>query len=156
MFDWKDFLELARYLNNRAAQTNVEKASKRSAVSRAYYAVYCFLRDFAEKNLSFSPQRTSDDHYLLVKYLLDLPDAIPNEYGRFKEQLRDIADTLRELRVYRNQCDYDANVENLDFLAAASIANADRVFNNIRSFEKSVDYNKIKAFIQRRGKSVRK
>ncbi|MBC7122403.1 MAG: hypothetical protein H5T94_04080, partial [Pseudothermotoga sp.] len=122
--------------------------------SRAYYAAYCFLRDYAEKNLSFSPQHTSDDHYLLVKYLLDLLDAIPNEYGGFKEQLHDIADTLQDLRVYRNKCDYDADVENLDFLAAVSIANAERVFSNIGSFEESVDYNKIKAFIQKWGKSV--
>ncbi len=52
VFDWKDFLALAKALQN-SGDSFPPEATKRTIVSRAYYVAFCFLRNYAENHLGF-------------------------------------------------------------------------------------------------------
>lgn len=45
MFNWTDFLELARTLQSCSANTKMEEAYLRTAISRAYYAAFNVSRE---------------------------------------------------------------------------------------------------------------
>lgn len=58
MFDWEEYLELAKFLNRRD-----DEASKRSAISRAYYASFCVARNWLMANHpEFSIPHTAAAH----------------------------------------------------------------------------------------------
>ena len=84
----EEVLDLARALQSIGSET-----AHRSAVSRAYYAVYHHLRVVAESRVGFVGTGTADDHALVMAavQLFDAPAA----------------DWLRYLRFRRNQADYD-------------------------------------------------
>jgi hypothetical protein len=52
-FDWREYLNLARQLAGLQGSDYSQEAVERSAVSRAYYAAFCWARNYAEKNLGF-------------------------------------------------------------------------------------------------------
>lgn len=117
MFDWKLYLELARELNGRPSGDWLYEAALRSAVSRAYYAVFCALREYAMQWLGFAPTRTGADH-------LDLSSFLQQQGGDWEE----VADMLDELRRWRNLCDYNNRVRRLATLTAEAIRTADDIF----------------------------
>jgi uncharacterized protein (UPF0332 family) len=67
-FDWRDFLDLAKTLIGQGSNYSTEAAS-RTAVSRAYYAAFCWARNYAESQLEFQKRRTPEDHRELREYL---------------------------------------------------------------------------------------
>jgi hypothetical protein len=92
-FDWKDYVEVCRFLEQHAATSPTEEAFLRSAVSRAYYAAFCHLRNYARDSLEFRPRNDADDHGRL--------------HSRLKQgKLRGLALKLERLREWRNECDY--------------------------------------------------
>ncbi len=99
MFDWRDYLGVARYLSLNAIATGTEEAAHRSAVSRAYYATYCLVRGWATEQSPqpFLPSGSVDDHRRLRDWL------------RVKH-LVPAAHDLQVLRDLRNRCDYDDTV----------------------------------------------
>jgi hypothetical protein len=109
-FDWREYLRFARLLHlERRAWS--EEAGWRTAVSRAYYAAFCHLRNDAAAHGGFVPRRDPGDH------------------GRLQAHLRDVgheaaAQQLGSLRVWRNQCDYDDEVERLELMVVAATATA--------------------------------
>jgi RNA-splicing ligase RtcB len=52
-FDWREYLNLARQLAGLQGSDYSQEAVERSAVSRAYYAAFCWARNYAEKNRGF-------------------------------------------------------------------------------------------------------
>ena len=46
-FDWKEYLNLAYFLSGRREKTYSPEGGYRSAVSRAYYAAFCYARNHA-------------------------------------------------------------------------------------------------------------
>lgn len=52
-FDWRDFLSLAKELSNYPKTSSLQEAAARFAVSRAYYAAFCWATDYASKDLAF-------------------------------------------------------------------------------------------------------
>lgn len=96
MFDWRDYLSLARFLIQNASYSGTEEAAQRSAVSRAYYATFCLTRAWAATKTAnpFHVARRSADHGALRDWL--------RRNGKHNE-----AQVLDQLRDWRNQCDYD-------------------------------------------------
>jgi len=91
-FDWKKYLSLAEEL----AQ-NSEESYLRSSVSRAYYSVFCIVR-----NETVGKQyKKSDVHNKVIEILKNKED----------KNLKKIGWNLDELRKVRNKADYDEDEE---------------------------------------------
>lgn len=101
-FDWREFLELARTLQGSSGNAFSTEAANRSAVSRAYYAAFCYIRNYARNTLGFKQTGSMNDHKRLQEHLRNCGDP-----------WRKIADDLRDLRLMRNRCDYDDTVPQL-------------------------------------------
>jgi len=114
-FNWLEFLALAEELQNR-----IDEASKRTAVSRAYYAIFCYTRNYAEKYLGFRAMKGPEDHSQLRKFF-----SSKGPTGR------SIADKLRDLHKWRKQCDYDDFIDNLDFQVKSAILTAKKVIQEL-------------------------
>jgi hypothetical protein len=109
-FDWRESLRFARLLRLERRGWS-EEAGWRTAVSRAYDAAFCHLRNDAAAHRGFVPRRDAGDH------------------GRLQAHLRDVgheavAQQLGALRVWRNQCDYDDEVEGLELMVVEATARA--------------------------------
>jgi uncharacterized protein (UPF0332 family) len=93
-FDWRKYLELARALEGHAGtDLDLVEAARRSAVSRAYYAAFCYARNYAVEYQGFSPRGDVDDHGKLKAHF---------KTGKTSK----IAQRLDRLRQWRNECDY--------------------------------------------------
>lgn len=113
-FDWRDFLNLAKELSNYPQTNSLQEAAVRSAVSRAYYAAFCWAREYATKELNFQPSGRAEDH-----------SALRNRLQQSKQMKT--ASMLNNLRQWRNLCDYGANVSNLSSLAQNALNYAEKV-----------------------------
>ncbi|GBC94202.1 hypothetical protein HRbin15_02710 [bacterium HR15] len=120
VFDWADFLWLAQELGHREVSEPLGEAAQRTAVSRAYYAAFCATRDYAVQQLSYHPQHSGKDHSELQKHL-----------RRYGGQWTTVANKLEDLRKFRNQCDYEKQVQNLDSMVAQSLTLASEVFSQL-------------------------
>lgn len=95
------------------------EAVERSAVSRAYYAAFCWIRNYAEANLGFQATKTAEDHKLLREHL--------------KRQSRvRLASRLGKLREWRNNCDYDDQVPDLRHYVQNAIDIAEKAIQECR------------------------
>lgn len=109
--DWSTYLDLAREL----AEQNTE-AHQRSAVSRAYYAMYCTARDMLEIVGDFNPPQCGSDHVYLWNTFAEEPyRAIP---------VRDLGQRLRQART---QADYDNYISNLPSFVESAILDAEEL-----------------------------
>jgi hypothetical protein len=115
-FDWRKYLELARFLLNYAGGDVDREAGLRSAASRAYFAAFSHARNYAVAKLGFVAKDSPDDHGALKAHLK-------------KGKTAKLADRLDRLRQWRNTCDYaeDAPV-GLDTVVEAAVAEAEKVF----------------------------
>jgi uncharacterized protein (UPF0332 family) len=109
-FDWEEYLKLALYLISNGEDYSQE-AGLRSATSRAYYAAFCYSRNFAQRSLGFIPDFDSRDHHSLRSHFA-------------KRNLDNISRKLDRLRQWRNSCDYDNEINNLELLSKNSISEA--------------------------------
>jgi hypothetical protein len=92
-FDWKSLLALARELQQQAAASSEPEPLLRSAVSRAYFAAFCHVRNYARDWLGFHPHGDADDRGRLREHLA-------------KGKRKGLADRLEQLRQLRNSADY--------------------------------------------------
>jgi len=118
-FDWREYLELARELAGLRGSGYSQEAAERSAVSRAYYAAFCWARNYAKKNLGFKPKRDPTDH-------LRLRDHLQNQ------GYPELASDLNKLRGWRNACDYKDQVSQLREQVSYSIKVAEKVIQRCR------------------------
>ena len=58
-FDWKSCVALARRLAGEAAGKDDAEALQRAAVSRAYFGVFCYARNYAISFLKFESEMTA-------------------------------------------------------------------------------------------------
>ena len=119
LFDWRDYLKLAKSLIGQASSGYSQEAARRSAVSRAYYAAFCWARNYAEANLGFRRTGKAEDHGYLRTHL--------SQRGMAR-----IASNLNKLRQWRNDCDYEDRVPNLVQRANFAIQIADKVIQSCR------------------------
>ncbi|MDP2897307.1 MAG: hypothetical protein Q8Q12_12265 [bacterium] len=117
-FDWKEYLELSRFLAGETATTPGEQAAHRSAVSRAYYAAFCHARNYARDRHGFSPEDTAKDH------------------SRVRDHFRargsvELARRLDSLRRWRNDCDYKDTVVSLPRILVEAIEQAQGILDRL-------------------------
>ncbi|HOM16017.1 MAG TPA: HEPN domain-containing protein [Thermoguttaceae bacterium] len=117
-FDWREFLALAKALQQSPHPTYSTEAAQRVAVSRAYYAAFCYLRNYAETHLGLQRKRTGEDHALLRKHLRKLGNPWDQR-----------AEKLEELLQWRHQCDYDDVVGDLNIKTSTAITTAEDLIN---------------------------
>jgi len=124
--DWIDaYLNLAKELAKPKAGLNHHdtEARQRSAVSRAYYAVFLTARDKFAPDLKFLQPGEGSSHVKLWK--------------RFKtdshEELRDIGNRASELRESRNKADYGEFITNPSHFVADAIQNAEDLKGDIEA-----------------------
>ena len=122
-FDWRAYLDLAQTLTQPQAADAMAEAAQRTAVSRAYYAVYGWTRYWAGQLFNFTPTGTARDHALLRQHL--------QRMGKGK-----IASSLNRLRMWRNDCDYQDHVPNLGNVVQSSLQLAQRVIQEVSRWQK--------------------
>lgn len=113
-FDWREYLELAKELVGLKGSLTSSEAAYRTAVSRAYYAAFCWARNYAAMKLEFRPTKGSEDHRLLRKHFSR------KGYG-------ELASHLNKLRKWRNECEYEDNVSDLSYHVKYSMDLAARI-----------------------------
>jgi hypothetical protein len=119
-FDWRELLALARDLAGYSGSSYSTEAASRTSVSRAYYAAFCYVRDYAESKLSFQRARKARDHGELRKHLRDLGAPWDG-----------ISDCLEDLYKWRVLCDYEDNIQNLDSLVSNAIDTAEKIIQSV-------------------------
>ena len=101
MFEWEYFISTAERLAEVACDTNrpfaEREADARSAVSRAYYALFNVCLEWAEEEGLYTSRGDGNDHTRLRSSI-----AHTN---------RSLADKLQRLRMWRNGCDYEPDGE---------------------------------------------
>jgi uncharacterized protein (UPF0332 family) len=119
-FNWHEYLVLAQFLQSNGSNLGqvTQESAYRSAVSRAYYAAFCHSREYALHNYRFILQMTSADHNL-----------VREEFR--KRRLYRISDILKDLRQWRNQCDYDNNISGIAQKVQDAIKEAQEIFNRL-------------------------
>lgn len=102
-FDWSEYLNLAQELAAISGDSVNNEAKLRSAVSRAYYAVFCLARNYlrdVEKDPRLSHNKTTDinEHqYVAEEFIFHKSKA--------KNTIR-LGENLSRLRQMRNKADY--------------------------------------------------
>ena len=120
-FNWEDFITLAEYLE--LNDYPPEEAAQRTAVSRAYYGAYCLARNFAEATGEIIIKGKAEDHSEVI------------EFYEAKPAFQQVASCLREMRRWRNECDYDNNnLKRLDRLCFSAKTNAHKVITLLKNF----------------------
>ena len=119
-FDWREYLNLAKFLLDLRGSGISKEALYRCAVSRAYYSAFCWARNYAQRNLGFKPTKKTEDHKLVKETLANK--------GFIK-----IAKKLDKLRKWRNSCDYKNVVSgNLNSIAFNSIKYAEDIIQILK------------------------
>lgn len=118
-FDWREYLELAKDLAVQRGVGYSSEAAKRSAVSRAYYSAFCLVRNYAEAKLGFQRTKGAKEHTDLRNYL------------QMKGKVQ-LVSCLVDLRRWRNACDYDDEVPNLDDHVRNAIDRAEKAIQECR------------------------
>ncbi len=85
-FDWSEYLTLAQALGGEDVATS-EEARLRSAISRAYYAVYGMAQIVARSRDGYTPRRTDTAHQGLINHFKQSPDRKRKAVGANLERL---------------------------------------------------------------------
>lgn len=103
-FDWSEYFKLAQELAAMSGDSAASQEAKlRSAISRAYYSVFCIARNYlrdVEKDPRLSRNKTFDvnEHrYVADEFTYHLSKS---------RKMQDIGRDLARLRKIRNKADY--------------------------------------------------
>jgi uncharacterized protein (UPF0332 family) len=123
-FDWSEYLDLAKELARQTAQPAREEARLRSAISRAYFAVFCRARNHLRTRYPHVPLPTDGTVHSYVPHQFAIAtDAIS----------RSVASQLARLRDLRNRADYDDTFPKLSENAAYALLCADTAFDALNN-----------------------
>lgn len=119
IFQWQDYLELAKRLVN---EDSPNEASLRSAVSRAYYAAFNIAAQVLMLKHELVLAGLGEDHTRVINHFLGSTDT----------KRHDIGVLLRHLRDDRNKADYVASISYWEFIAQLNIGRVDRVLQFLK------------------------
>lgn len=116
-FNWKEFLDLAKYLKGKESSQYTKQSALRTSASRAYFAAYCQARKYASRKFGYTPG--------------SVPFADHGNLRRFfqNKQMLQLANHLNNLRLWRNRCDYDESIDDLETLVKSSIKKAEYILS---------------------------
>jgi hypothetical protein len=115
-FDWKEYFALAVFLENQAGAGFTVEATTRCAVSRAYYAAFCYARNYAEAKLGYVRLKGGQDHR-----------GVREHYK--KRGMYPIANKLGTLYRWRGDCDYEDEMIQEANLLATTFIHAQHILN---------------------------
>jgi hypothetical protein len=125
-FDWREFLDLARWLQSQVeAKVGIaSEAAFRSAIGRAYFAAFGHAHHYARTWLGFQGKTKIEDK--------------AQEHGALRAFLKSkrrakVAEKLSQLRLWRNRCDYEEDLQDFDLPSQldAALEAADHVFESL-------------------------
>lgn len=118
------YLTLAEYLTGYTEMEPGEEAIYRAAISRAYYSVFCYSRNYLLKNGLLTEEdlrrrgELEGSHRIVINVYL---------FGESR-QLKKIGSDLNKLRRYRVKADYDDVYENFKNDLETALSTAKKVF----------------------------
>lgn len=112
-FDWHDYLELANELCDQTKTSELSDALLRSAISRAYFAIFCLARDYLVDKEGYTVTK-KDSH----------TDVINQFKGKNNNDKQKIYISLTRLREDRKKADYYNIVKGLNKLATSVMIGA--------------------------------
>lgn len=110
-FDWENFLNFAKEIQNRN-----DEAAKRIAISRAYYCVFNKARIYATEKLGYQESMQKDSHETLWRYF--------ESRGRTFKAVRDKGKALKDRRI---KADYQDDYDKLDVSLKLAIMEAEAI-----------------------------
>lgn len=119
------FYKLAEDLSKQAKNSSNKDALYRTAISRAYYAVFLSARDFLESKRIYIPDDPNINEHKFVS------DEIAN-LGKLGEEM---AREITILRRQRNKADYGRNLENLQINAPLLVSKANLILKNLEKLK---------------------
>lgn len=120
-FDWDQYFELAQSLSGDDSADPSDEANKRSAISRAYYAVLIQAREKAsERSGDNYPTDGRTHRWTIRKYK---QDNSPNVKG--------IGEKINRLKKRRERADYDNVVPNLDKELSSALQEASSLLHRL-------------------------
>jgi uncharacterized protein (UPF0332 family) len=124
-FNWSEFVTLAHALQQDPSSPGPEEACLRSAISRAYYGVFCTVRARMRDRGAFKPTYTGKDHSSLPMQLQKSTNPVQKKVGL----------DLDRLRLNRRKADYDDVVANPSSLAEQSVHKARELLAVLKSLD---------------------
>ncbi|NJL32578.1 MAG: hypothetical protein HC893_00340 [Chloroflexaceae bacterium] len=126
-FDWQKYLSLAKELSGKPVQGEESREAKlRSAISRAYYAVFHIAKDHASSSPNPPDASTEATHKNVREWFKASPD----------KRVKRIGEDLGRLRVNRNRADYNDDMgllRELQKTTDEALKTAEYIITNIHS-----------------------
>ena len=120
VLDEKECLQVAFFLGTQPSTTYTTEAAQRAAISRAYFAAFCYACDFEVQYHGFVRKNRAEDHQRIMKCLNDRKETT-------------IADNLLRLRLWRNNCDYERTIIGIPSQnVKEALKKAEEVINNLK------------------------
>ena len=108
-WNWHGYLDLAIFLEQYKGEDFSLEAGQRTAASRAYYCAFQYAKKYAIAKLDFKPSNSRFDHRDLVNWFRKR--GLGRKYWK----------PLQDLLEWREKCDYEDAVENVDQISNAAI-----------------------------------
>jgi len=120
-FCWKDYIDLSHTLISSSKNNTLEKAYLRTAVSRAYYGIFCIARNYLRDKRNIQIPSLSTHEFVInkFKYSNDLKETLIGNY-------------LGSLRDERNKADYEDNYQIDTNIANNILASSNQVLRFFR------------------------
>jgi uncharacterized protein (UPF0332 family) len=132
-FNWADYLKFAKKVKQIAEVDDkempfyaIQEAAHRAVISRAYYAVFCICRNYILENHSDKILLEANNpkvHGEVIRFFKESGEAKQSKIGKI----------LGEVRDYRNNADYDNELEDsLQNLSSNAIEQANTIMEIIK------------------------
>lgn len=123
MFDWTDYLTLARRLARER-----DEASQRSAISRAYYASYCTARNWLLSRGFVFPDHSQPHFHVWDEFQSQRQAHVWSSLtSPAHASAREVGRAGRRFRVKRNSADYDNTLPGLTQEVTVALARAEDI-----------------------------
>ena len=127
-FDWNDYLAIAKDLKAKTSgqsYTNSNEALQRTAMSRAYYAMYHLAVSYAKAKLGYVPSQTGpNQHHTNIRAIYQKQSGNP-DYQEVKK-------VLARMHKARIDSDYKSDsLGNTSSLLTSLLLDADKVKNTL-------------------------
>lgn len=119
-FDWSQYFNLARELAGQTTPPAGQEARLRSALSRAYYAVFCLARNHLRDREGLSIPRDRVHSYV-IDHFKTSADPARSQLGH----------DLDRLRWDRNKADYHDDLPKFDYIATLDMLLAQQLLTTL-------------------------